>query len=68
LIRVPGYCPEPNPDGIVNQDVKTNALGKNRPSNRAEMITGVRSHLYRRQRQPQIIRNHFQEQHILYAA
>jgi hypothetical protein len=61
LIRMPGYCPELNPDELLNQDVKTNALGKSRPSNRAEMMTGVRSHLYRRQRQPQIIRNLFQE-------
>jgi len=32
------------------------------------MMTGVRSHLYRRQRQPQIIRNLFQEKHVRYAA
>ena len=68
LIRMPGYCPELNPDELLNQDVKTNALGKSRPSNRAEMMTGVRSHLYRRQRQPQIIRNLFQEKHVRYAA
>jgi transposase len=68
LIRMPGYCPELNPDELLNQDVKTNALGKSRPSNREEMMTGVRSHLYRRQRQPQIIRNLFQEKHVRYAA
>lgn len=68
LIRLPGYCPELNPDELLNQDVKTNALGKIRPTNRAEMMTGVRSHLYRRKRQPQIIRNLFQEKHVRYAA
>ena len=68
LIRMPGYCPELNPDELLNQDVKTNALGKSRPSNRTEMMSGVRSHLYRRQRQPQIIRNLFQEKHVRYAA
>jgi transposase len=68
LIRLPGYCPELNPDELLNQDVKTNALGKSRPANRAEMMAGVRSHLYRRQRQPQIIRNLFQEKHVRYAA
>jgi len=68
LIRLPGYCPELNPDELLNQDVKTNALGKSRPTNRTEMMTGVRSHLYRRQRQPQIIRNLFQEKHVRYAA
>lgn len=68
LIRLPGYCPELNPDELLNQDVKTNALGKIRPTNRAEMMAGVRSHLYRRKRQPQIIRNLFQEKHVRYAA
>ncbi|MGH8858255.1 MAG: hypothetical protein ACREXG_09555, partial [Polaromonas sp.] len=30
-ILLPGYCPELNPDELLNQDVKTNALGKSRP-------------------------------------
>lgn len=68
LIRLPGYCPELNPDELLNQDVKTNALGKSRPSNRAEMIATVRSHLHRRQKQPQVIRNLFKEKHVRYAA
>jgi transposase len=68
LIRLPGYCPELNPDELLNQDVKTNGLGKSRPSNRTEMMAGVRTHLRRRQRQPQVIRNLFQEKHVRYAA
>jgi transposase len=68
LIRLPGYCPELNPDELLNQDVKTNALGKSRPTNRAEMMCGVRRHLHRRQKQPHIIRNLFQEKHVRYAA
>jgi len=68
LIQLPGYCPELNPDELLNQDVKTNALGKSRPRNRPEMMTAVRRHLYRRQQQPHIIRNLFQEKHVRYAA
>jgi len=68
LIRLPGYCPELNPDELLNQDVKTNALGKSRPTTRAEMMGGVRRHLHRRQRQPQVIRNLFEEKHVRYAA
>lgn len=68
LIRLPGYCPELNPDELLNQDVKTNALGKSRPTNRGEMIATMRSHLHRRQKQPQVIRNLFQEKHVRYAA
>ena len=68
LIQLPGYCPELNPDELLNQDVKTNALGKSRPANKAEMIKAVRSHLHRRQKQPHVIRNLFKEKHVRYAA
>jgi transposase len=68
LILLPGYCPELNPDELLNQDVKTNALGKSRPATKAEMIASVRSHLHRRQKQPQVIKNLFQEKHVRYAA
>lgn len=68
LIRLPGYCPELNPDELLNQDVKTNALGKSRPTNKAEMVASLRSHLHRRQKQPHVIQNLFQEKHVRYAA
>ncbi|WP_244134939.1 transposase [Burkholderia sp. BCC0322] len=68
LIRLPSYCPELNPDELLNQDVKTNALGKSRPTNKADMIRNVRSHLHRRQKEPNVIRNLFNEKHVRYAA
>lgn len=68
VIHLPGYCPELNPDELLNQDVKTNALGKSRPKDRPEMMTALRRHLHRRQKQPQLIRNLFQEKHVRYAA
>lgn len=68
LIRMPGYCPELNPDELLNQDVKTNGLGKSRPANRTELMAIVRSHLHRRQKQPQVIKNLFREEHVRYAA
>ena len=39
LILLPTYCPELNPDELLNQDVKTNALGKSRPINRGQMMS-----------------------------
>lgn len=42
LIRLPGYCSELNPDELLNHDVKTNALGKSRPTSKAELIGNVR--------------------------
>ena len=68
LIQLPGYCPALNPDELLNQDVKTNALGKSRPRDRAEMMATVRRHLFRRQKQPQIIQNLFHEKLVKYAA
>lgn len=68
LILLPGYCPELNPDELLNQDVKTNALGKSRPRDKAEMLSTVRRHLHRRQKQPDVVRNLFQEKHVQYAA
>ncbi len=65
---MPGYGPELNPDELLNQDVKTNGLGKSRPTNRTERIAIVRSHLYRRQKHPQMITNLCREQHVRYAA
>jgi transposase len=68
LIFLPGYCPELNPDELLNQDVKTNALGKSRPRDRRELMQTVRRHLHRRQKQPHVIRNLFREKHVRYAA
>jgi len=68
LILLPGYCPELNPDELLNQDVKTNALGKSRPRDKSELVSTVRSHLHRRQKQPQVVRNLFREKHVPYAA
>src|SRR3990170_443129 len=68
LIRLPGYCPELTPDELLNQDVKTNGVGKSRPTNRTELLATVRRHLHRRQKQPQLISNLFREKHVRYAA
>lgn len=68
LILLPGYCPELNPDELLNQDVKTNAVGKNRPRYKAELMDTMRRYLHRRQKQPAVIRNLFREKHVRYAA
>jgi transposase len=68
LIRLPGSCPELNPDELLNQDVKTHGLGTSRPANRTQLIKTVRSHLHRRQKQPRMIKTLFQEKHVRDAA
>lgn len=67
LFFLPGYSPELNPDECLNQDTKQ-AMKKNRPRHQWEMIDKVRSHLRRRQKQPQVVKRFFQEKHVRYAA
>ena len=68
LFELPGYSPDLNPDELLNQDVKSNALGRKRPADREEMIQDVRSYLWSTQRQPDIVRSYFREEHVRYAA
>jgi transposase len=68
LVELPGYSPELNPDELLNQDVKSNALGRKRPHNAKELTQGVRRYLRRRQRQPEVVRRYFEEEHVRYAS
>ena len=68
LFYLPGYSPELNPDEMLNNDVKSNALGRRRPATKAEMVADVRSYLRSTQKRPDIVRNYFNEEHVRYAA
>ena len=68
LFSLPGYSPQLNPDELLNQDVKSNALGRRRPQNRNELIDTVRSYLRSTQKQPQIVMNYFKQKDVSYAA
>jgi transposase len=67
LFFLPGYSPQLNPDECLNQDTKQ-AMKKHRPRHQREMIDNVRSHLRRRQKQPELVQRFFQEEHVRYAA
>lgn len=68
LFLLPAYSPQLNPDELLNQDVKTNAVGRERPHDLGEMVGRVRSYLRGTQRRPHIVRNYFKEEHVRYAA
>ncbi len=68
LVFLPSYSPELNPDELLNQDVKSNALGRQRPGNQTELMGKVRSYLRSRQCQPDIVANYFLGKHVQYAA
>jgi len=68
LFFLPGYSPELNPDEVLNQDVKTNAVGRRRARTQTELMTHVRGYLRSRQKQPCIVKSYFAEKHVRYAA
>lgn len=68
LVFMPGYSPELNPAECLNQDIKSNALGRRRPHNLTQMITEIRAYLKSRQRRPRLVARYFQERHVTYAA
>lgn len=65
---LPGYSPELNPDELLNQDVKSNALGRKRARNVKELVSNTRSFLWSRQRRPETVKKYFHGKHVRYAA
>lgn len=64
----PAYSPDLNPDEFLNNDVKSNALGRRRPRDRTQMMSEVRSYLRSTQAQPKIVKSYFQAVSVRYAA
>ncbi len=42
IFFLPGYCPELNPDELLNNDIKSNALGRYRPRTKDEMKNRIK--------------------------
>jgi transposase len=68
LFFLPGYSPELNPDELLNQDVKTNAVGRRRPRTPPELVGNVRRFLWSTQRRPEKVRSSFHHPSVRYAA
>jgi transposase len=68
MFFLPGYSPDLNPDEMLNQDVKTNAVGKRRPRSRVQMMRTVRGYLDCRRRNPDLVKRYFRERSVRYAA
>lgn len=68
LLFLPPYSPELNPDELLNQDVKSNAVARRRPVEPGEMLQDIRSYLRSTQRQPHIVQNYFRHPQVRYAA
>jgi transposase len=68
LFQLPPYSPELNPDEMLNQDVKTNAVRRKPASSQAGMVRTIRSYLRSRQRQPDLVKRYFHAPTVRYAA
>jgi len=68
LFYLPWYSPKLNPDEVLNQDVKSNAVGRRRPATQQEMLANVRGYLRSTQKQPRIVCHFFHEENVRYAA
>jgi transposase len=68
LFFLPSYSPELNPDELVNQDVKTNAVGRKPPHTLPQMVRNVRRYLKNRAGDPEQVRRYFHHRDVRYAA
>jgi len=67
MFFLPTYSPDLNPDELLNQDVKTNALGRRRPVDLWHMMAHVRGYLRSTQRQPTLVMSYFLAPQVQYA-
>lgn len=68
LFTLPSYSPELNPDELLNQDVKTNAVRKKRAANVDELKKNLLGYLRGRQKRPDLVKRYFHGKHVKYAA
>jgi len=68
LFYLPTYSSELNPDEYLNNDVKSNAVGRRRPQNASELVGNLRSYLRSTQRRPDIVKSYFQVKYVKFAA
>jgi len=68
MFFLPPYSPDLNPDEMLNQDVKANAVGRKRARNRPELMRNLRIYLNRRRDNPSLVMRYFHENSVRYAA
>jgi transposase len=68
LFYLPSYSPELNPDELLNQDVKSNAVGRKRARTIVEMKNNIMQYLFGTQKSPGLVQSYFQKSEVSYAA
>lgn len=65
---IPPYSPELNAQEYLNQDLKTNIIGKKRPANKAEMRTHAENFMNSRKKDKPRVQKYFRAAPVRYAA
>lgn len=65
---IPPYSPELNAQEYLNQDVKTNIVGKKRPINKAQLKSNVQDFMKKRKKDKTAVKKYFHAKHVQYAA
>jgi len=68
LFLLPGNNLKLNTDELVNQDVKTNAVGKQRPLNVDQLEDTVEDYLLKRKNDPEQVKKYFHGKRVRHAA
>ena len=68
LFYLPSYSPELNPDELLNQDVKSNAVGRKRARTPKELKNNITQYLFGTQKCPDIVQSYFLKSEVRYAA
>jgi len=67
IFFLPPYSPELNPDELLNQDVKSNALKNKIVRTENHLKNYLKSYLFKLQKSPQKIQNFFKKECVKYA-
>jgi transposase len=68
IFFLPPYSPELNAQEYVNQDLKTNVIGKKRPINKVQMRNNVEVFMNKRKNDKRQVQKYFHVSHVQYAA
>ncbi|VAW10766.1 Mobile element protein [hydrothermal vent metagenome] len=68
VLFIPPYSPELNPQEYVNQDLKTNIIGKKRAINKEQLKENINGFMNKRKADKPQVKKYFHHRHARYAA
>ena len=68
VLFIPPYSPELNPQEYLNQDLKTNIIGKKRAINKEQLKENINGFMNKRKADKPQVKKYFHHRHALYAA